>query len=108
MNTDEVSITRLLIAARNYGIGRMQGLPATRHNMDSLASEVRGEVLRQAERGTWAPWGAVNRAAVEGLVITARHGRALFNEPPIVLDWDWSQTAIPSLLVTNLCRGSMT
>lgn len=97
-NADDREVTRLLEAARVQGVRALNGRPADPDALHELATAIRGAVFEQVERKLWAAWGVETLADVGGLGVRARLGNPLF-EPPVVIEWDWSRTKLPRLVV---------
>lgn len=99
MDKREPQIEALLNAARDVGVQSLEGLPATRANLDRLAYIARQTVIAQVATGMWRPWADAGeldelRCTVElnapGLVVaTAGAARV-----PISLRWDFTRTSL--------------
>lgn len=92
-------VTALVNLARIRAAEELGVLEATRENLDKLATEVRRQIIMQAIAGMWTEFKVKTGDELEGLRVAARRGRRLMGEPPIVLEYDFKKTVLPTLIV---------
>lgn len=93
----------LLARARASVLERIGELRATPENLEMLATHTRLTILAQVLAGEWSKLGigSTEPEKLADLRVNARLGRG-FHEPAVVLEYDFSQTALP--LVKVACR----
>lgn len=94
-----VAVTALVNQARIRAAEELGALDATPENLGKLAAEVRRQIIIQAIAGLWSEWKVKTGEELEGLRVSARLGRKLLGEPPIVLEYDFRHTSLPTLIV---------
>jgi hypothetical protein len=97
--TDE-AITARLNAARDVAVKSMIGTPVTPVALADLASRIYCGILEDVANGNWSKFGVVDPDDLIKLDVNVRVARNL-NEPPIVVEWDFSKTKLSSLLVES-------
>lgn len=94
-------IDALLNQARLAAIASITGLPATEQNLGLLANAIYSMVMRQVKAGLWTKLGVIELGQLGGLRVSASFGNGLMGEPPIVVKYDFSKTALPSVVSSS-------
>ncbi|MGN6110091.1 MAG: hypothetical protein ACTHU0_33605 [Kofleriaceae bacterium] len=102
MPAPNASISALLASARAFGLERMAGLDASPENLEDLARSIYHCVLLQVFAGAWAEHGVRRRPQMVGLRVEVVLGNQLLGEPPLKIEFDFSKTALPLLVVETL------
>lgn len=96
------SIDTLLASARWSALEAISGKPATLQNLKTFAHIVRNTILAQASMGMWKGHGISAMSQIAGLRVEATLGNPFTSECAIKLDYDFSKTALPLLVVKNV------
>ena len=96
------SLTDLLNEAQAAAILAMNGAPAIPSELATLAAHVRGVILTQAALGRWSHLRVHNPDDLVDLKVTASLGNRLVGEPPIKIEYDFSKTARPDIVVNSV------
>ena len=91
-------VDRLMGLAKGAAVSIMEGKPATDETLAMLSKAVYTAVLLQVKAGMWAQLAVVEVGQMSGLRIMAEYGNRLLGEPPVVIRYDFSKTALPSIV----------
>lgn len=94
-------ITALLRHARLVAIECHSGEPATVTNLRRWGDSMRSAVIAQVFAGLWKEFGVTELAHISGLRVEVVLGNELSGEPPLKINWDFSRTKLPNLVVEN-------
>ena len=94
-------IEELLDMAKKAGVNAVEGKPATKANLDTLAYVARQTVIAQAACGMWRKWCIADPAELGELRCTAEIVQDLTGGPPVRLRWDFSRTLLRYLEVRS-------
>lgn len=75
---------------------------ATQENLDRLAAMIKERIRDQVADGLWP---GVVAGGMNGLVVYCRLGNRLLGESPIQIEYDFSRTVKPALIVDPTARG---
>lgn len=99
--TPTPGITALLRHARLIALEVHHGEPATLETLRKLGESIRNAVIGQAAAGLWKDFGVTDRAHISGLRVACVYGDVEAGEPPLKIEWDFSQTRLPNLVVES-------
>ncbi len=100
--TPSPGVTSLLNQARASALEKCSGQPATLQSLAELSGTIRMIVLRQVYAGLWTEHGVADPAGLAGLRVAVTFGNVLVGEPPLRVDYDFSRTAMPLLVVRSV------
>lgn len=95
-------ITALLRHARLVAIECHSGEPATVTNLRRWGNSMRNAVVAQVLAGLWKEFGVTELAHISGLRVEVVLGNESAGEPPLKIEWDFSQTRLPNLVVETV------
>ncbi len=102
--TPSPGITALLRHARLVALEELSGQPATLGPDGTLALAaklMRDVVIAQAAAGLWAEHGVTEPGHIHSVRVECVFGDVSRGEPPIKIEWDFSQTLLKNLVSTN-------
>lgn len=102
VRTSREDISGLLSAAQRAAARELGQVPATQDNLDLLAAHVHKFVMLQVIAGAWAGASVTDVRDLMGMRVTARLGRPLHSEPDVKVEYDFTRTRLPLLLVEQL------
>lgn len=99
--TPTPGITALLRHARLVALEEFSGQRATEEVRLAVAECIRTTILRQVIAGLWKEYAITDHRQLEHLRVSVQFGNTLIGEPPLKIEWDFSRTALPLLVVSN-------
>ncbi len=96
--TDSPEASALLQKAQALAASDLGPVPATRDNLDLLATLIHRHVLLQATFGQWAAFGVHDARDLVPLKVTVDLNPGLLGAP-LIVSWDFTQTALSLLVV---------
>ena len=109
--TPSAGITALLRQAQITALEWVSGTDASAQTLELLAHEVRRVVVRQAMLGLWDdyippqdpadPQTSLERSRFGALKVDVVFGNTLVGEPPLKVEYDFSRTSLPMLVVKS-------
>lgn len=100
--TRNATATKLLARARDVAIAAFEGQGASPEMLSAFARRVRTEVLAQAMSGDWEPLGIRRIEQLSGLRVASDVETSLVRGKKIRIRYDFTDTAIPHLVVDQL------
>lgn len=97
-------------AATSQLTAENDGVPpvATEGALERLAELSRDYVRWQASYGLWEPLGLKDWRGLDALKVTYELGDVSAGEPPIKINYDFSKTALPTLVVKSVSNTNTT